>query len=138
MALFFSCQSKSEVNFDWLMGNWVRTNEKPDRATFENWKKINDSTFLGESYTIKDKDTIWKETVKLAKNNNDWFFAVKGINDTVSVDFKLISITDSSFVCENNVNEFPNIIRYEKAGDNFKAEIEGGDMKIPFEFKRVQ
>lgn len=137
LGIIFSCQTKSEVNFDWLMGNWVRTNEQPDRATFENWEKINDSTFSGESYTIKDNDTIWKETVKLSKVNNDWYFAVKGIGDTVSVDFKLISITDSSFVCENKVNEFPNIIRYEKAGEKFKAEVEGGDMKIDFEFKRV-
>lgn len=137
LTMIFGCQSHSKENFDWLLGHWIRTNEKPDKTTYENWDKLNDTTFVGESYTIKDKDTVWKETVQLSKINNEWFFAVKGIDDTVSVDFKLISITDTSFTCENQMNEFSNVIKYFKDGNHFKAEIEGSGMKIPFEFKRL-
>ena len=31
--------SKSTENFDWLLGNWKRNNEKENRETFEIWKK---------------------------------------------------------------------------------------------------
>ena len=39
-----SCESTKtsadKPSFDFLVGEWIRTNEKPDRKTYENWKKV--------------------------------------------------------------------------------------------------
>lgn len=142
---FCSCIPKAEKNkqltepnFEYLVGNWIRTNEKTDRNTFENWKKISPTEYQGRGFTIKDKDTIWQEDVILSKTNTDWKFTVTDKKEKNQVAFKLIKIAKDGFICENQENEFPKIIRYKKDGESLKAEIEGGDMKIPFEFKKIK
>ena len=142
---FCSCLPKGEknkqrieTNFDYLIGSWIRTNEKPDRNTFENWKKISPTEYQGSGFTIKDKDTIWQEDVILSKTRTDWNFAVADKKEKNQVVFNLTKISNDEFTCENQENEFPKIIRYKKDGELLKAEIEGGDMKIPFEFKKIK
>ena len=49
----------------------------------------------------------------------------------------LLSNDENSFTCENKEIDFPNIIHYEKDGENLKAYISNNEMKIPFEFKRL-
>lgn len=126
--------SKPHTTFDWLLGNWIRTNEKEDRKTYERWTKINPSEYSGTSFTLKDKDTIWQENVKLINDKNEWNFVVTPKGTPQQTVFRLTTLTDSTFTCENQNNDFPKIIRYFKSGDSFNAEIEGGDMKILFEF----
>ena len=142
---FCSCIPKAEnhnrllePNFDYLVRSWIRTNEKPDRNTFESWTKISSAKYLGSGFTIKDKDTIWQEDVILSKTKTDWNFTVSDKKENNQVIFKLTAISQDGFTCENQDNEFPKIIRYKKVGDLLRAEIEGGDMKIPFEFKKVR
>ncbi len=142
---FCSCIPKAEKNretgeqnFDWLIGSWIRTNEKPDRNTFENWKKISSNKYQGSGFTIKDQDTIWQEDIILITTNDNWNFAVTAKGEIQQTVFKLTSISKDSFTSENQENEFPKIIRYKTDGDLLKAEIEGGDMKIPFEFKKLK
>lgn len=127
-----------EPNFDYLVGSWIRTNEKSDRNTFENWKNISPTKYEGSGFTIKDKDTIWQEDVILSKTNTDWNFTVTDKKEKNQVIFNLTKISNDGFTCENQKNEFPKIIRYKKDGELLKAEIEGGDMKIPFEFKKIK
>ncbi len=141
---FCSCLPKGEKNkqliepnFDYLVGSWIRTNEKSDRNTFENWKNISPTKYEGSGFTIKDKDTIWQEDVILSKTNTDWNFTVTDKKEKNQVIFNLTKISNDGFTCENQKNEFPKIIRYKKDGELLKAEIEGGDMKIPFEFKKI-
>ena len=142
---FCSCLPKGEknkqlieTNFDYLIGSWIRTNEKPDRNTFENWKKISPIEYQGSGFTIKDKDTIWQEDVILSKTNTDWKFTVTDKKEKNQVTFNLTKILNDEFTCENQENEFPKIIRYKKDGELLKAAIEGGDMKITFEFKKIK
>jgi hypothetical protein len=56
MMLFaiVSCKrdTSSMQDFDWLIGNWVRTNDQPNRMTYENWSKVNDSVYNGLGYTM--------------------------------------------------------------------------------------
>ena len=40
-------------NFDWLLGNWKRTNEEKGKETFENWKKTNDTEYKGIGFTLQ-------------------------------------------------------------------------------------
>lgn len=138
----FSCQTSStkqeekSTNFDWLLGDWVRTNETEGKQTFESWQKINDSTYQSHGYTLQGQDTVWQEWVELSPRNNDWYFQVRTKDDVDTTLFLFTAITDSSFTCQNPENEFPKEIKYWIAGSDMKAEISDGDMKIPYEFAR--
>lgn len=46
--------------FNWLVGAWIRTNEKADRTTYESWEKVNETEYIGVGFTLQKKDTIWK------------------------------------------------------------------------------
>lgn len=126
----------NKTQFDWLIGNWIRKNDKDSKQTFENWKKKSSTEYLGVSYTLLNKDTIWKENVKLSKSNNTWLFAVTGKEDKEPIIFKLSKVDNSSFVFENNNNEFPKLIQYKNKGNKFSAIVSGNDMTIPFEFEK--
>ena len=146
IIICFSCKKTENVNlnntesnktqFDWLVGKWIRMNEKDSKQTFENWKKKSNTEYLGVSFTLQNKDTIWKENVTLSKSNNTWLFAVTGKEDKQPTIFKLSKVDDSSFVFENKNNEFPKLIQYKNKGNKFSAIVSGNDMTIPFEFEK--
>ena len=121
-------------NFDWLLGNWIRTNEKENKKTFERWEKKSDAEYIGLAYTMQNKDTIWREDVKLLNSNKEWSFNVTGKGEKASTNFKLIEIDKGKFTCENQANEFPKIIMYTILGNTLHAKISGGDMEILFDF----
>ena len=146
-VVLFSCngQPKTEIennhnaevvmqNFDWLLGNWIRTNEKENKQTFERWEKNSDAEYIGLAYTMQNKDTIWREYVKLLNSNKEWSFNVTGKGEKVSTNFKLNEIGKEKFTCENQANEFPKLIMYTVLGDTLHAKISGGEMEIVFDF----
>ena len=125
-------------NFDWLVGQWERTNEEPGKTTIESWTKNNESEYYGHGFTLQNSDTIWQENVRLTKQNETWTYEVTQKGDPIPTPFTLTHIGKESFVCENKLNEFPKSIRYNRNFDNIKAEISGGDTKILFDFKKVE
>ncbi|WP_396174136.1 DUF6265 family protein [Flavobacterium sp.] len=124
-VLFNSCQNKSEKNFEqlekmnWLIGNWE--NKMDDGILSETWKKENDSTFSGESYfIINKKDTVHSETIILRQIKDELIYSptVKGQNNDESVDFKLSSESENTFVFENPKHDYPQKIVYKKVDEN--------------------
>ena len=146
ISIFFSCKKtedttvqKVETNktkFDWLVGNWVRKNDQDGKQTFERWEKKSNTEFIGISYTLLEKDTVWKENVRLSKTDTLWQFAVTGKGDTKPTVFKLSKVDERSFVFENNLNEFPKRIEYTNKGNAFSAVVSGDEMTIPYEFEK--
>lgn len=128
--------NSNKTQFDWLVGNWIRMNDKDSKRTFESWKKKSNTEYLGVSYTLLNNDTVWKENVELSKSDNTWYFAVKGKEDKNPTIFKLSKIDSLSFAFENKLNSFPKLIQYKKNGDKFKAIVSADDMIIPFEFEK--
>ena len=128
--------SYAEYNFDFLLGEWKRTNDEEGKRTFENWEKKNDSTYIGEGSTLQDNDTIWKENMILSPVNGDWYLQVKTPEDKESTDFKVIDYENDSFTSENRLNEFPKTIRYWKTDNILNAEIADDTIKIPFIFEK--
>ncbi|NOQ27051.1 MAG: hypothetical protein GQ564_16945 [Bacteroidales bacterium] len=124
-------------NFDWLLGRWHRINEKDGMETYEIWNKINNTKYVAIGFTLQNSDTIWKENIKLIKSDEDWNFEVIGKGESNPTIFKLTEIDKESFTCENEMNEFPKKIKYFKNENNITAVISGGEMKIPFEFERL-
>lgn len=122
-------------NFDWLLGSWIRTNEQEGRKTYENWEKLNDSTYLSHGYTLQAQDTVWQENIHLLTVNGNWSLQVKMPNDSSSTDFKVTTFDAVSFSCENPANEFPKVIKYRKGEGKLFAEISNSDMKIEYVFE---
>jgi hypothetical protein len=125
-------------NFDWLVGQWERTNEETGKTTIESWTKNNDLEYHGNSFTLQNNDTVWQENVRLKKQNETWIYEVTQKGDSLPTPFTLTHIGEESFVCENKLNEFPKNISYNRNVDKIIAEISGGDTKILFDFKKVE
>ena len=144
MIGFGACQSnkkkkKKSNHFNFLVGEWIRTNEKADRKTYESWKKLNNTTYLGCGFTIKNNDTISQEHLTITKIDEKWILKVK-LDKTKdeTTDFELIKSDKNTFTVENQENDFPKIIKYWKNGTLLNAEISNDESnKVPFIFEKI-
>lgn len=127
-----SCSNNK--NFDWLLGDWIRTNEEAGRTTYESWTKISDSEYRSNGFTLAEKDTIWKEELSLVKKNNEWELIADIYGEEGPVPFKVTEIENGRFKCENKENSFPEVIIYFKDGEKLKAIISADDMLLSFDY----
>ena len=124
-------------SFDWLVGDWKRTNDVEEgQQTYEQWQKKSALYYNGIGYTMVAADTVWKENIILFENDQDWYFSVKGMQDSVATNFLLTQIDKKSFQCQNVENPFPKMIEYNAVGDNLEAKISGGGDEILFVFSK--
>jgi hypothetical protein len=119
-----ACQNKSEKNFDelekmsWLVGEWE--NKMPEGVLTETWTKSNDSTFIGKTLFINEKDTLHSEEIILIQKGETLLYipTVKGQNDDKPVEFKMTeSKTENEFAFENPAHDYPQKIVYKKVSD---------------------
>lgn len=96
----------------WLLGKW-KTNTDGGNLS-ESWKKINDSTFQGESFFIKGKDTLHFESIILQQKGEEliYYAIVKGQNENKPVAFRMTSRTEKQLVFENPKHDYPQKITY--------------------------
>ena len=133
VVVFISCQNKSEKNFDelekmsWLVGEWENT--MPEGVLTETWSKSNDSTFIGKTLFINEKDTIHSEDIVLTQKGENLLYipTVKGQNDDKPVEFKMMeSKIENEFAFENPKHDYPQKIVYKKVNEtNLVATISG-------------
>lgn len=123
-------------NFDWLIGEWKRTDDKEGRKTYEYWTKINPEIYQGIGFTLENTDTVFKENIRLLKIDSVYNFEVIGVNEAPTY-FKFTNHTTNKFTCENPENEFPKKIEYHLVGDSLKAIIFGDEFSVPFTFVRL-
>lgn len=126
-----------EISPNWLIGSWERLGEKEGKKTYEYWKQNGAGEFIGMGCTLEGVDTVWKEDILLAKDNDGWKFSVTGLGDTIATSFLISQMDEKSFICENKLNEFPKQIAYTFDGKNINAVISGGGPTIPFNFKKI-
>lgn len=130
-------QNPAQNDFDFLLGNWERINDKEGKKTFEYWEKQSDTIYLGHSFTLLEKDTVWQEFVTLSPISGIWSYQVRLPDSNQSTNFKLTEKTSNSFVCENPENEFPNLINYKVEKNTMHAEITDGKTTIEFKFEKL-
>ena len=128
----FSCTKNSSNEKEqikaaqWILGNWKH---KTATGTLtENWTKSNDSTLLGTSFYIQDKDTIHHETIVLQQNGDNLTYTatIKGQHNDQPVIFTLNNATDKSMVFENQKNDYPTTITYKQvSSQSIIAKISG-------------
>jgi hypothetical protein len=136
-------QAKTEIefqtqDFDWLLGEWKRSNEKKGKETYENWEKLNESEYYGSGFTIQNGDTISQEHMRILEQNGEWRFLVKMPDEQKPTVFQVSEIARDKFVCINDSIEFPNRIEYWKTAGKMNALVSGENLKIPFEFVRIE
>jgi len=111
---------------NWFLGKWGNKSEEGNLS--ENWKKLNDSTFFGESYFEIKGDTVFAEHVSLEERNGklSYVVTVPNQNDEKPVAFELTENSAHKLVFENPKHDYPNIIIYNQIGnDSLVAEIRG-------------
>ena len=139
-----SKQIKKQINnvesiksVDWITGNWVRVNDDKNRSTFEHWNKVSEKEYNGLGYTLEQADTVFKENLRILQNDGHWYLEVTGVNENPTI-FKFLDQSDSSFVSENNENEFPNKIDYSRKNNKLTAIISDDSISISFIFNKSE
>jgi hypothetical protein len=119
-----STNEETEVNsLKWMLGKWQSSTE--EGILYEEWKKVNDSTYSGHAYAITPEgDTTFSETAQITKANGAITYSVT-VNEESTTDFALVDNQDIA-VFENIDHDFPQRIIYQKlAKDSLFAKIEG-------------
>lgn len=120
-------------SLDWLVGSWTRTNDNPNKQTFEDWEKISNNKYQGLGCTLENGDTTFKENMHLVKSDNNWVLEVRGVNENMTP-FVFTNSSDSSFTCENEQNEFPKKIKYSIRNNLLEAVISADSIEVLFTF----
>ncbi|MGQ7946841.1 DUF6265 family protein [Flavobacterium sp. WC2509] len=117
---------------NWLLGKWETKTADGDLS--ESWKQLNDSTFKGESFFVKGKDTLHFESITLQQKGEELFYnaTVKGQNENKAVAFKLTTKTEKQLVFENPKHDYPQKISYTRiTKDSLVASISGVQLGKP-------
>jgi len=127
---FTSCQKSKQVSkivgTDWLLGKWE--NKSDDGNLLETWTKVNDSLFIGESYFIKEKDTLHSEKIQLKQKGENLLYVstIKGQNNDKPITFVHKPEIEKQLVFENPKNDYPKKIAYKRiTKDRLLIEISG-------------
>ena len=130
ILIFASCGKSKDVSkivgADWLLGKWE--NKSEDGNLLEIWKKANDSLFIGESYFIKENDTLHSEKIELQQKGENLVYVstIKGQNNDKPIDFKHNIEIEKELVFENPKNDYPRKIVYKPiAKDRIFIEVSG-------------
>ena len=75
-------EKKVDVSFDWLIGNWVRTNNEEGKTTYETWEKIDGHSYKGLGYTLQKQNTISIEDMWINRSGNMWQLEVLAPGET--------------------------------------------------------
>ena len=136
LLFFASCGKSKEVSkivgSDWLIGKWE--NKSDQGNLLEIWKKKNDSLFIGESYFIKEKDTLHSEKMELQQKGENLIYVstIKGQNEDKPITFKHNITIEKQLVFENPNNEYPRKIVYKPiAKDRIFIEVSGMQQDKP-------
>jgi hypothetical protein len=125
-------------DYQWLLGKWERTNNRPGQITYETWTKESDTKFISLGWTMRGKDTVVAEKVTLTIRGNDIYYIADVSDNTAAVSFKVIQRSSHNFVAANPEHDFPKQIAYTKnEGNMMTAVISGDGREIPYQFKKI-
>lgn len=130
ILLLFSCSDSKKEKYkkitsnNWILGAW--TQQVEEGTLKENWQKLNDSTLIGSSVFIKEKDTIHSESMKLFQKNDALFYEsrTKGQHNDEPILYNQIA-DEKSLLFENQKNDFPKVIRYQNRSKSIEISISG-------------
>ena len=141
ISVLMSCNSKKKLptglSFDYLVGNWERTNGKSGSRTYESWKKMDKDTYSSISVVLVQGDTVYKETVRLEKRGDTIFYIADVPQNEVPTEFKVVHQDQYGFSAINPENDFPKRIKYEKIdAGQLNAIISGNGKEVLYQFDK--
>ncbi len=126
----------------WMAGAW--TAQLEDSTWEEHWMKPVDGTMQGMGREVKDGKIAFMEFMSLEPNKEGGMTLHMILGNPSSGDkkpnpFPMTEITDTKIVFDRGGDDFPQVISYEKKGDDeIFCQIKGGSMAIDFNFKRMK
>lgn len=126
---------------EWLLGTWQR--QQKNGFLYEHWERGDSTHFSGLAFTLKGKDTLVTERMKMLQTDTALFFVAVVAHNDSAVYFKLTSADSGRMIFENPKHDFPTRVIYRAAPpDSMYARIEGvikgQDKGIDFLFSRVK
>jgi uncharacterized protein YciI len=120
---------------DFLQGTWKMEN----REIYERWDRLNEHAMKGFTYELKNKQMAISEYLDISGSENEITYTatVPGQNQGNSIRFKLIR-SDSLFIFENPVHDFPKKIVYKKLSDTeiFVQVSDGAEKGFSYKMKK--
>lgn len=107
----------------WIVDSWVSASG--ESRSYEEWKKIDNSLYEGNSRTVKNGEVTFSEQLKIVSTEDGIFYIADVKHNPAPVKFRLTSISDTSAVFENPEHDFPKKITYMLEDGNLHAYIEG-------------
>jgi hypothetical protein len=83
---------------------------------------------------LKGTDTVFTEKLQLIIKDNSVFYVADVPGNNGLVYFKLTTVTDTSFVCENPAHDFPKKIAYTLTRGKLNATVSGNGKAIDYVF----
>lgn len=121
-----------------LNGTWNQTNiKKPGRSLTEKWTKSGDYEMKGQAVTLQNSDTVFVERITLTIKDNTIYYIADVPQNKQPILFKVTSLTNTSFTCENPEHDFPKKITYELTGIELKATISGNGKSIEYRYVKI-
>jgi len=126
--------------FAWLEGEWKLDGQE----SYEVWQLMSDTLLAGGSFHEAGNDFVRDESIELrAENGNIYYIPTVYEDNKVPkpVRFVLTSFTDTSFVAENKLHDFPQVISYTLLSPNrmvaiISGPIRGKQKEIVFRFEK--
>ncbi len=143
LAVVCCCQSPAQVRLtgkletlSWMEGRWNRTNVKEGETAFEQWVVVSPHELKGVGVTLRGTDTVFVESLRIVPEGDDITYIAEVPHNDRPVKFRLTTLSDRAFVCENPDHDFPKKIAYTLEGEKLKAKISGNGREMEFEFVR--
>lgn len=125
----------------WLLGDWININS--ETQSYEHWERESATSFVAYSLTLRGKDTVLHEQMRMYDESNVLQLYVETVGDNPNpVVFTQKDNAQHPFTFENPRNEFPSQIVYTLPEANkihawVAGFIDGVPQKQDFYFKRV-
>jgi hypothetical protein len=136
-----SCFNRHDFDFKKLDGRW--TFMRGDATQYEEWKIQGAQELQGIGYTLRGKDTIFKEIMHLHDVEGVMTYEVRDPkqNNNESVPFALTSESKNTLIFENPKHDFPTRIVYVLQSANdlvayVEGDIDGKHERIDFVFHK--
>lgn len=132
---------QKKLDADWMLGEWVY--EEEGSVLHEDWRRENDTVFVGESYYIELTDTVFYEHLRLTLNRDSVFYesiGKKPVNLNVKT-FKGQLRSTNQIEVENLQQSFPRNVRYNQLNDTsmiieVSGFIDGSEETQPYQMIR--
>jgi hypothetical protein len=128
---------KDFAKLQWLIGEWKLTNAKPGTSGMERWLRGSDTELHGVGITTRGSDTAFIERTKLIIKDSSVYYVADIPENKELIYFKVTTMTDHSFICENAKHDFPKKIMYVNQGSALKATISGNGKSIDYLFEKT-